>query len=275
MRLSMQPTKYADFNSLYEAINRKFKKDSHLIHTKRWQGIDITKHPEMASHEILNACFQVILPTDSVEYYQKHVGANLPWAEDHFLERVCGEPLNPGEQWKNWPWAKTAEKSLKNKRFNHNYMERYWPRFARMTEDGKLPTDIRSPHKGIANEYGDLDSIVGLLANEQDTRQAWLPIFFPEDTGIGDGGRKPCTLGYQFIVREGCLHVYYPLRSCDYYRHFKDDIYLTIRLAIWVLEQCKNRRPDIWEDIYLGTLTMHCTSLHVFANDYRVLFGDK
>lgn len=272
----MQPTRYTDFPSLYQAIDREFKSNSKKVHTRRWQGMDISKSAEFASHEILNFGFTTVMPSTDIEYYQQHVGANQPWAENHFLERVCGVPLNPGVEWKNWPWGKHAEKSLNERgQFNHNYMERYWPKFAGMTPDGTLPNGVYSPHKGIRHEYGDLNSLVDLLSNEPDTRQAWLPIFFPEDTGIGDGGRKPCTLGYQFIVREEYLNVYYPLRSCDYYRHFKDDIYLTIRLALWVLEQCKNRRPELWENIYPGDLTMHCTSFHVFDNDFRILFGAK
>ena len=47
---------------------------------------------------------------------------------------------------------------------------------------------------------------VGRTVKEPHTRQAWIPLFFPEDTGVGDGGRKPCTLGYQIIVREGNAH---------------------------------------------------------------------
>ena len=30
--------------------------------------------------------------------------ADLPWAEDHFQERVFGHPRNPGQEYKNWPY---------------------------------------------------------------------------------------------------------------------------------------------------------------------------
>jgi hypothetical protein len=46
----------------------------------------------------------------------------------------------------------------------------------------------------------------------------------------------------------------------------QDDIYLTIRLLIWVLNGCREI-DEAWLDVHPGTFTMHCTSLHVFAND--------
>lgn len=227
------------------------------------------------------------------------VKPNLPWADDHFLERVGGEPLNPGVQWANWPWASSADKHRKAETgaeptFNHSYMERLWPKWAGMTPGGYLPLKLNGPrrypgspeyfmaddgngtmtgpHAGIRWKYGDLQSLVELLAREPDTRQAWIPLFFPEDTGVGDGGRKPCTLGYQFIVREGAISIYYPLRSCDYVRHFRDDIYLAIRLLLWVIDRCTEINPAFWGDVVPGYYVMHATSLHVFANDYREMF---
>lgn len=50
-------------------------------------------------------------------------------------------------------------------------------------------------------------------------------------------------------------------------RHMQDDIYLTVRLLMWVLEECQKLDDDFWDHVELGSITMHCTSLHVFAND--------
>jgi thymidylate synthase len=156
-------------------------------------------------------------------------------------------------------------------------MERLWPKFARRTPDGKLPFGTstgrkypdgdKRPKFGIAHGYGDLEDLVELLANEPYTRQAWIPLFFPEDTGKSDGGRKVCTLGYQIIVRNGTAHIWYPLRSCDFIRHFRDDCYLAVRLLLWIMEQCRRLNPDAWNDIIPGTFSFHATSLHIFESD--------
>lgn len=262
------------------------------VHTERWQGKDISRAPEMRSHELLNVSLEVPLSgVEDLDIWRLEISPNLPWADDHFEERICGEPLNPAMSYKHWPWATSAEKFVNaHGQFNHTYPERLWPKYAGRTDQGELTGtkydpnygDLEQmndflvgtmppPNSGIRWSYGDLGDLIELLANEPLTRQAWIPLFFPEDTGIGDGGRKPCTLGYQFIMRENQLHMYYPLRSCDYVRHFRDDIYLAIRLLLWVLNECRRINPTVWDKVRPGVYTMHATSLHIFANDYHQL----
>jgi len=263
--------------SSFEKVRLEFRDmliDAPIVKTERWQGIATNQD----TRELLNVDFSVDLQRcEDLDIWRREIQPNLPWADDHFLERVGGEPLNPGEQWKRWPFALSASR-FKTERFNHTYMERLWPKFARRTENGQLPklgatlvrkypeTDFRPKH-GIAFAYGDLADLVELLAKEPHTRQAWIPLFFPEDTGLGDGGRKPCTLGYQVIVRDGRAHIWYPLRSCDFVRHWADDCYLAVRLLLWIIEMCRLLRPDPWTKIVPGTYSMHMTSLHIFAGD--------
>lgn len=250
-----------------------------LVKTERWQGVAANTD----TYELQNVCFEVPLSgIEELGYWCKDIQPALPWADDHFEERVCGEPINPGVQWANWPYGNSANKfrnsSTSVQRFNHNYMERLWPKFARRTEDGKLPLGLKKhirrypdrdprPKYGIAHYYGDLQDVVELLSDEPHTRQAYIPLFFPEDTGKGDGGRKPCTLGYHLICRDDALHIWYPLRSCDFVRHWKDDCYMAVRLLIWVLEECRRRNPEFWNKVKPGTYAMHMTSLHIFLND--------
>lgn len=282
MSNALMPNKYNTFPALYAHLDWRFLELSHQVHTETWQGLDITKRPEMKANELLNLSFTMPLQgIESLDRYRTDVAPNLPWADDHFDERICGVPINPGTEWENWPWGRSAGGFLEGGVFNHNYMERLWPKFAgevkEPTANAQHWREVRereagdlSPRRGIRWEYGDLESVIDLIEKEPHSRQAWIPLFFPEDTGVGDGGRKPCTLGYQFIMREDKLHTYYPLRSCDYVRHFRDDIYLAIRLGIWVLEQLRERDSQ-WDKVKLGSLSMHCTSLHVFANDMIAL----
>merc|ERR1712167_60985 len=102
-----------------------------------------------------------------------------------------------------WPFAQKNNKQFKKaKKFSHTYPERIWP----------------PSKKGIRFRYGNLDNIVELFNKDKLTRQAFLPIWFPEDTGAVHGERVPCTLGYHFIIRDGYMHVNYYIRSCDYLR---------------------------------------------------------
>lgn len=258
------------------------------VHTERWQGVNAANKPEMRTTELLNFFGAVDLRgQDRLAAYRAEVRPNLPWADDHFDERVAGAPFNPGTHYATWPYAGSAEAQLERDggMYNHNYMERYWPKqagylgmptkTAREWNQGMLGRSWPGSRLGIRHQYGDLQDMVKLLAEEPLTRQAYLPIFFPEDTGKGDGGRKPCTLGYHFMMRENRLHVFYPMRSCDFVRHFRDDIYLTVRLLLWVIGRCQALNPDDWHNVRPGVFSMFTSSLHVFANDWRHVQGDE
>jgi len=272
-----------DFSEVVGRL-RKAMKTAGQVENERWQGIDVSKDPAARMYELRNVTFEVDLRgIEDLDHWRNDIKPNLPWADDHFLERVGGEPLNPGVQWMHWPWGRSADRFRDEKEiFNHTYMERLWPKYSRRTPEGKLPVviprdsrkypslDVR-PNQGVAFSLGDLQDVVELLVKEPSTRQAWIPLFFPEDTGYGDGGRKPCTLGYQFLVRHDRIHVWYPLRSCDLAHHLQDDCYLAVRLMLWVLGQCRSYDRDRWGMISPGTYAMHMTSLHVFENDRKDL----
>lgn len=259
---------FLTFPAAIDRATLDFKTRSQLVHTAKWQGVDISQKPEMATYELLNYSFTVLLPEDmNPTHYHDKIHPNIPWADDHFLERVNGQPLNPGVQWAKWPYAKSADRFRdKDGIFTHTYMERYWPKYAGLGPD---PSSI---NHGYRYNYGDLNDVVNQLVKDPLTRQAYLPVWFPEDTGALHGGRLPCSLGYHFILRDAKLHIIYYLRSCDYVRHFRDDIYLTLRLLMWVIEECRKLDKD-WDEVVPGSYTMHITSFHLFKADWVPLFG--
>lgn len=269
-----------NFAQIADDIKERFR-NAPLVHPPRWQSVDVSKIPNAATYELLNHTLTLDVHTENLDILRIEINPNLPWADDHFTqERVGGQPLNPGLQWRNWPWAHSANSHRRpgeaDPQFDHSYAERYWPKFAGKTEGGALYSDWpRFDHnKGIRFAYGDLDDLVTTLANEPLTRQAYLPVWFPEDLqACVEKKRVPCSLGYHFIMRDNRLHVVYYLRSCDFVKHFRDDVYLTVRLLLWVLQQCRLAAPhEPWDMIAPGTLTMHMTSLHLFKGDYKKLF---
>jgi thymidylate synthase len=163
----------------------------------------------------------------------RKVNPNMPWAEQQFQERVSGVPLNPPPSHASWPFAEKSNGRHvdENGQFSHTYPERYWPKLA-----GR-PLDSTGGHFGIRYEYGDLKDLVDILRNDPTTRQAVLPVWFPEDlTAAKDGQRVPCSLFYHFLSDgEGHLDIVYSIRSCDFLRHFRDDVYMTCRLLQYVV----------------------------------------
>lgn len=282
----MRPYEFQNFQLAIKQAWHQLKYCSSIVHSQHWQGVDIASKPEMATHEVQHVSFCVPMSgyQFDLEAYAGDIKPNLPWADDHFDERVCGYPINPGTEWENWPYGKSAATFLDERgKFNHNYMERYWPKLAgRVTEPtldagtfiagltGARPGPV---HRGIMYDYGDLNDVVKLLASDPYTRQAYLPVWFPEDTG-GGSKRAPCTIGYHFLMRDGKLDVNYHIRSCDFVRHFRDDIYLTVRLALWVIAQCRDIDPR-WKSVVPGRYVMQIGSLHIFRNDYNMLFGAR
>lgn len=257
-----------DFTELFKTLQRRLL-EVPIVATGEWQSQDISDKPMLATHELANVSIVMGLPHTEHHLAMK-TGAHLPWAEDHFKERVSGEPMNPAPSEAWWPFAQKTEVGDTNKAhksqgdaFSHTYPERMWPKMAANGHwhDSKLP----QPHRGIRFEYGDLGDVVNQLAEGPLTRQAYLPIWFPEDTGAVHKERVPCTLGYHFMIRGDKLQITYYMRSCDLIRHFQDDVYMAGRLAQWIRDRLNDRLGQVRYEV--SELIMHVVSLHCFAGD--------
>lgn len=225
----------------------------------QWHAKNVKGKPDLVSQELVNVSLEVPCPS-SVEELKEQIRPNLPWAEDHFQERVGGEPLNPprsAEWWAHDQKIVDQHRTIEEdgiKKYSHTYPERYWPKTA-----GRFK---KQEATGIRFAYGDLGDVVKQLLASPQTRQAYLPVWFPEDTGAVHKERVPCSLGYHFLQRGPTMQIQYNLRSCDFVRHFRDDVYLTLRLLQWMASKT-GATP--------GLLVMHIVSLHIFIGDVQIL----
>jgi thymidylate synthase len=270
------PGAAGSFDSCIKLLGFKLLQKGDPVDTGHWQAL--TDVPQTKTIELRAATLVYDMP-DNAGRLLIDTQPNMPWAEDHFQERVAGEPLNPGKEYKNWPYYRgNVEKHKEQGQFSHTYMERFWPRQANINR--KYRREGRTTH-GIRYRYGDLNDVVQLLMREPHTRQAYLPVWFPEDTGAHHGERVPCTLGYHFMLREGRLHTFYPIRSCDFLRHFRDDVYLAVRLTQWLIDELRMKEEEklyrdevtenSWSDVFPGELTMFMHSLHIFEGDVPMM----
>ena len=243
----------SSFRGINNLLTRQMRA-APLVEVGEWQSLkgDI---PQARTRELTDVILEWQIP-NSVPVLQQEVKPNLPWAEEHFGERVSGIPFNPPPSHVRWPFAqKSNDQHRKDEQFSHTYPERFWPRRAALSP--------RSEHLGIRYRYGDLDDVVNLLQRSPFTRQAYLPVWFPEDTGAHHGERVPCTLGYHFLRRGAHLSCRYFIRSCDFLRHFRDDVYMAARLTQWIANELEGVQP--------GYLNMHIGSLHIFEGEQSVL----
>lgn len=256
------------------------------LHTGEWQSKDVSKIKQYATHELVDTTLYLAVPPGQ-EAWLKFLGddVNYSWAEEHFLERVGGVPVNPAPSHERWPWSHHNGNHQTGPRqvFSHTYPERIWPRHANGTGVepyglGGIP--LPEVMRGIRFDYGDLQDVVDLLVRSPLTRQAYLPIWFPEDTGVAHRQRVPCTLGYHFMIRGGQLSCRYYMRSCDLIRHLPDDIYMAGRLMQWMCEQINmgsnngSYAANVDREhlrLIPGSLVMHIASLHAFLGDQHKL----
>lgn len=236
---------------ILDDVSLHLKSYGKLTKMKKWQARDVAT----GMFEVFNVNINYELPQQpgsgnlNLKKLVDDIKPDLPWADDHFKERTSGVPMNPAPSYEWWPYYKQPEnwEITDDHKFSHTYPERMW-------------TD---PIEGIRYKYGNLADVVELLNNDKHTRQAFLPIWFPEDTGAVHGERVPCTIGYQFYIREGRLSVFYPMRSCDLRRHFKNDLYMAARLAGWVTQELRT----MGNDVKIGNLFMNIWNLHVFEGE--------
>jgi len=251
------------------------------VHTGEWQAMDTRASSMHETYELED----VSLVWDQVPDDPSGAipAVDTAWAREHFAERVSGLPLNPSPSHLRWPYAVrgNADHIDQNSVFDHTYPERFWPKHAGWPIGENR---VRSGMMGIRFHYGDLNDVVSLLLRNPLTRQAYLPIWFPEDTGAGfandpelakfghgELNRVPCTLGYHFMQRGGYLSMRYYIRSVDFYRHLSNDVYFAVALMRWVCAELKRRteRAPIQLGIRPGKLVMHIANLHAFTGDKR------
>lgn len=253
-----------------------------IVHTGEWQSMNTQGSKPHGTHELEDVTLVFDpLPKD-LDYVMPFIDHD--WADNHFLERVSGRPLNPPPSHEKWPYAVGGNvQHLTSDQFDHTYPERFWPKHAghkpfncplqaEMKEDradgyysNSWDCDYGN-HRGIRFDYGDLQSVVDLLVAKPLTRQAFLPVWFPEDTGATTGQRVPCTIGYHFMRRGNALSCRYYLRSCDIYRHLSNDVYFAAMLTRWISKRVSLSYP-LAPDVVPGRLMVYISSLHQFVGD--------
>lgn len=188
---------------------------------ERWieeHGIQLGK-----TKELTNVFYTVEDPDVS------NLTPHLPWAEAEFAERVAPQPRNPGNSWTHLPevWKPMMEGG---NHFSYTYGERL---------------------------HLQLHNIVSELIHNPNSREAFIEVWSGSlDSMRLSKRRVPCTLGYQFLIRDGKLHLTYLQRSCNFRKHYQDDCYLAVSLQEWISGRVMVPR---------GTFSHWVGSLHVFT----------
>jgi len=203
------------------------------------QDQDVSENPE---YQTIELCGYAYMITDFTERRLKEMvlyTEYVPWewVEEEIRERLFGTPpgfdLNPGKAWgKN---EKLWGRFIRNGVFSYSYAERW---------QEQLPYVIRE------------------LKHFPNTRQAIITMYDRHQDMLNWGGfdRVPCSLTYQFLLREDKLVLIYNQRSCDFVKFFGADVYFGVQLLKYIAG-ILNKEP--------GQFIHFLGSIHAFAGDLK------
>ena len=212
-------------------IGREFRKVSTEVWTQTMQNKDISENEDYKTKEIEGFSF-AILDTSDKDLMPE---VTKTWAEAEFEERISGSNLNPGKAWelRKEVWTEFLTDSGK---FDYTYSER-----------------IGLQHQKAIHE----------LIARPETRQAIIQIHNREiDDKVMGSKRIPCSMFYQFMLRDGKLDVIYVMRSSDFVTHFQNDIYLAIKMQEYIAR---------FAGYKTGKFLMFVSSLHCYKKDWEKL----
>jgi thymidylate synthase len=227
---------YADCYELISEMYRDLHEMGIVRLPKSYQNKKIEGVDGFRTKEITHYVYR-LMTLEKVGYLFMNDMSAIEWAEAEFRERMDSNFVNPGRAWKLRPhvWEQFLNPQGM---FDYTYNQRIDP-------------------------DGNLNIIIEELKDNPDSRQLWLPIFWPKDNRYMGGTRRiPCSLGYWFNTEDGKLCITYIQRSADAVTHLGNDIFLAWKLLETVA---------FLANIPMGYLNHHIFSLHVYEKDWKKL----
>lgn len=105
------------------------------------------------------------------------------------------------------------------------------------------------------------------LKEDKDTRQAFIFVSKPsvQYKGVKD---FICTTSYHFLIRENKLHLTVNRRSQDIFFGLTYDYPWE---SLLMQQMLTHLNPSIYDNLKMGTYTLHCTSLHLYQKNYNIV----
>lgn len=237
---------FIDWEEAQEEIKRDLAEMGIEVRPKTMQDKVIEGNEEYFTKELQNYSYTILDVKSSMI-----TGVSQPWADAEFEERVYDpwdrseevgidipDFVNPGTAWelRKEVWTEF----MHDGKMAYTYNERFW-------------------------NNDQLRKIIDRLKEDHDSRQLWLSVWDPctDPDKLGGVSRVPCSLGYNFQFRDGKLNIHYVMRSCDFSTHFKNDVYLAIKLLEYVAKEA---------GLEVGNFTHSMFSLHVYKKDVEKVF---
>lgn len=236
---------FKDCLEMVQEMDRELKVSGITVPVKHYQNKELIGENQNTK-ELIGVNFIISKPglkkKEMLEFLFKDEADNIEkYCEQELLDRVNREGLNPGNSYKIRLdlWQSLMSKK-DGEKFDYTYSERI-------------------------NFHNQLDNAIASLKEDEHSRRAMVMIFKPEDTdeSMGFATRIPCSISYQFVIRNNKLMVIYYIRSNDYFKHFAIDIWLANAMQEYIVEQLKETYPKL----KVGSLNYYCGSFHAYNED--------
>ena len=225
-------------------MDRELKVSGLSVPIKHYQNIKLLGKDQLTK-EIIGVNFAIIKPTtlrDEMIRFMFQVPEKQPdgsarmiknpteffedpdtiikYCQTELADRIADEAMNPGRSYKIRYdlWQKFFERDADVEKFDYTYSERI-------------------------SAFKQLPNIIKALKEDPHSRRAMLSIWDPELDSpeiTGASTRVPCSISYQFLIRNGMLHAIYYIRSNDLYAHWAIDIWLTAGIMDYLKDQLKD-----------------------------------
>jgi len=225
---------FANTKEMQSEVHRDLFEMGVRVAPKTMQDKKVEGNEDFSTIELTAYAF-AIMDTSDIDEMIKDRGDNLEWCYADFKERTSPDHVNPGEAYKlRDEWAEFVHGG----EFAYTYNER-----------------IRYQ----------LQKTIDVLKFDDATRQAVLTIYEGAQDSDNRAGKKrvPCSMYYQFMIRDGQLDVIYTMRSNDFMTHFGYDIWMANALRNHIAEAVGVKPGRL---IYFGG------SLHAYQKDLPKTF---
>ena len=237
---------FKDCFEMVREMDRELKVSGITVPVKHYQNIEL-HGDEQLTKELIGVNFVITKPNQGQESMLRFMFGDeankiMEYCQVELKDRISPVPLNPGNSYKVRMdlWQQLMSRNKEGK-FDYTYSER------------------------IASQ-SQLKNVLAALADDPHSRRAMVMIYTPADTRDAQGAstRIPCSISYQFLIRNNKLMVVYYIRSNDYYKHFPIDVIMTSLMQQYILGEL---RKGPYPDLKLGSLTYFAGSLHAYKSD--------
>lgn len=248
---------FRDCFQMVREIDRELSSCGITVPVKHYQNKELTGE-DQNTKELIGVNFTISSPLRGVEdmiefMFKDEAETVMAYCREEAEDRFNRPGSNPGKSWEIRMdlWQKLMSRNQEGK-FDYTYSERLHPLF----------------FPGLSNErFSQLTKAIDALKDDEHSRRAMVMVFTPGDTLHSKGAetRIPCSVSYQFLIRNNKLHCIYYIRSNDYFKHFAVDIVMTGMTMQYMVDNLKEAYPSL----EVGPLHYMAGSLHAYHEDLK------